>query len=98
MTEKIFLFADSCFSDFTKLNGKIIRRFFIVEQVSISSTLNVRIFRTNVVLAAFFMYTHTNIRRTKDAKMMFVQNICGYNVDEIDHRLETIPAMFTKQI
>jgi len=44
--------------------------------------LNVRIFRTNVVPAAFFMY----IRRKKAAKMAFVRNSCAYNVDEIDHR------------
>ena len=44
--------------------------------------LNVRIFRTNVVSAAFFMY----IRRKKAAEMTFVQKKHAKNVDEIDGR------------
>jgi hypothetical protein len=42
-------------------------------QPSISSTLNVQIFRTNVVSAAFFTYICTYIRRKKAAEMTFVQ-------------------------
>jgi hypothetical protein len=39
------------------------------EQVSISSTLNSRVFHTNVVLAAFITYMRTNIHRKNAAEM-----------------------------
>jgi len=59
----------------------------VILKVSISSTLNVRIFHTNVVSAAFFTYIRMYMRRTKAAKMKFVRNIRAYNVDEIDQRM-----------
>ncbi len=43
--------------------------------------LNVQIFCTNVVSAAFFQL---RVRR----KTMFVRKICTFNVDEIDYRLQ----------
>jgi len=48
--------------------------------VSISSTLNVQIFRSNVVLAVFSSYMYIE----KAAKMTFVRKMRAYNVDEID--------------
>ncbi len=50
--------------------------------MSISSTLYVRIFRTNVVLTAFFLVTCMYVE--KAAKTTFEQKIRTYNVDEID--------------
>jgi hypothetical protein len=46
---------------------------------SISSTLNMHVFRTNVILAAFSTYV-----RKKAAKTTFVRKMCAFNVDEID--------------
>jgi hypothetical protein len=51
------------------------------ELVSISSTLNVQIFRTNVFSAAFSSY----MLIVKPTETMFVQKICTINVDEIDY-------------
>jgi len=48
--------------------------------LSISSTLYVRIFRTNVVSAAFL---HT-VTRKKAAEMTIIRKICAFNIDEID--------------
>ncbi len=49
----------------------------IEHMVLISSTLNARIFRTNIILAAFFqLHEHR--------KTTFVRKICTFNVDEID--------------
>ncbi len=51
--------------------------------MSISSTLNARILRTNVISAAFFSsYMYVK----KAAETAFVQKIRTYNVDEIDGR------------
>jgi len=44
--------------------------------------INVQIFRTNVILAAFTNY----IQHEKAAKTTLVQKICTLNVDEIDNR------------
>ncbi len=70
-----------------------------VEKGSISSTLNARVFRMNVISAAFF----ANIRtwRTsvhmykKAAKMTFVRKLRAYIVDEIDGRKEALYASFS---
>jgi len=48
------------------------------QQVSISSTLYVQIFRTNVVFSSYVLALSKK----------FVQKICAFNVDEIDGRLE----------
>jgi hypothetical protein len=48
----------------------------MLAQVSISSTLNVRIFRTNVVFSSYVL----------DLSKKFVRKICAFNVDEIDNR------------
>jgi len=53
----------------------------VVGQASISSTLYARIFRTNVILADFFLRMYV---RKKAAETTFVQNIRTFNVDEID--------------
>ncbi len=43
-----------------------------------------RFFRSNVILAAFFTYIRTYIRRKKAAEMTFVRKKRTENVDEID--------------
>jgi len=77
---------------------------------SISSTFYVRLFRTNVILAAFFYvctYVCTYIK--KAAKTTFVRNIRTFNVDEIDtlllrlqlelnfHRMSSSPVISTSE-
>ncbi len=52
------------------------------EQVSNSSTLNERVFHTNVLL---YVRQSQNVTR-KAAKKTFVQKIRTFNVDEIDGR------------
>jgi hypothetical protein len=52
---------------------------FSKQQVSISSTLNVRIFRTHVGFGSFFLIMYI-------AETTFVRKICTFNVDEIDGR------------
>ena len=47
---------------------------------SISSTLNSRIFRTNIVLAVFSSYMYV----VKAPETTFVPKICTFNVDEIN--------------
>jgi hypothetical protein len=55
------------------------------QQMSISSTLYVRIFCTNVVSAAFFLVTCMQcVYVEKTAETTFVQKIRTYNVDEIE--------------
>jgi hypothetical protein len=51
-------------------------------QPSISSTLNARFIRTNVILAAFSSYMYVE----KAAKTTFIQKRRAFNVDEIDTR------------
>jgi len=51
---------------------------------SISSTLYARIFRTNVILAAFVLRMYVCVYVKKAAIMTFVRNIRTFNVDEID--------------
>ncbi len=53
--------------------------------MSISSTLNARVFCTNIILAAFSSYMYLE----KAAEKSFVQKNCTLNVDEIDERLES---------
>jgi len=55
--------------------------FLIRNQVSISSTLNARFFRTNVILAAFFKL-HV---RSKSCQ----NDVHTFNVDEIDYRTQS---------
>jgi hypothetical protein len=50
------------------------------DQQSISSTLNERIFHSNVVSAAFFSYMYV----VKATETTLVQKIRTFNVDEID--------------
>jgi hypothetical protein len=61
-------------------------------QVSISSTLNARIFCTNIILAAFSSYIDVE----KAAETTVIRKICTYNVDEIDGR--TTGLLVTRQI
>ncbi len=63
---------------------KIDKKMFPSSQLhlpSISSTLNVRIFRTNIVSQLFYELVVT---RKKLPKRCFVQKMCVKNVDEID--------------
>jgi len=68
-----------CPKDFVRLicSTNLIYRF--VSQVSISSTLSVQIFRTNVAFQQLFLVTGT-------WKTTFLQKIRMFNVDEIDYR------------
>jgi len=68
-----------------KIKNWVVKYNFLRDNVgSISSTLNVRIFRTNIILAAFlrFFYECTYVK--KAAETTFVQKMRAFNVDEID--------------
>ncbi len=70
---------------YAAMNGHLDIVQYLVEKVSISSTLNARIFCMNVVSAAFSSYMYVD----KAAETTFVRKMRAYNIGEIDGRVQT---------